>query len=661
MEKRFFKILSIVTITVPVVFVLMTYVYFNLIFDADSLRKEISIHLEKNIPNVYVSIESVSLKARSALRLRLNEILIRDSVNGKPVFTTRSVTARLPFTAFFLGVGPVNLILERPQVFHNEINNEERISLLFKNLKNNKQSIPFFLKKTNISLSAHNALVEYALGKSEGKSGIVGIDKILLKNIGINTNSALEIKTRIKTQDLESDLMLVGSFNLNEYVEKKELKLKSALSFKNIFEKKLNVKIPNLSLKMDTVITNLGTLNGVIEGKYEKSSVKFAYNWDQGLFDLNFKDTTVFIEDFVSYQRANYAGQVEILGTIGNKETNNIKLIVKNVNSRFHGRILETTGEIGLNKKEFLVSLKSELDDQKFILIKAKGRLNEANLYVDNAIVFDGVAFSLEDIKAIKKIIKSGSLIGHNIFNKLTFRNSKFLNTDLLGKAKFDIVNNKWSIEKVLIKYGAGDIYGDINYNDQKDRTLVNVQLENVQLKFLTKTFLKDSESLSGLATGKVKGHIKQSDLDDYKLDIVLDVTNGHYFNKKLESNVAKIERNLKSLDIYKRPIQKYINGHFDNIQIESVLDDEVHYYKKVKVDIVKNSLSLDAKGSIFLKKNAESEIYVSLKDKVGLSQISEDVTFLLTGKKYRISPNYNYTMSKLIKKPLKRKRQDEK
>ena len=36
----------------------------------------------------------------------------------------------------------------------------------------------------------------------------------------------------------------------------------------------------------------------------------------------------------------------------------------------------------------------------------------------------------------------------------------------------------------------------------------------------------------------------------------------------------------------------------------------------------------------------------LSLEDKVGLSQVSQDITFLLTGKGYRIYPNYKFTMS---------------
>jgi hypothetical protein len=653
-EKRFVKILSFGSVIISMLFILLTYVYFNLIFDADILRKKISSKIEQNIPNVFVNIEGVSLKARSALRLRLSNILVRDSVNGKPVFSTRSVTVRLPFSSFFFGVGNMELFLERPQVFHNNINNDGRLHTMLKNIEKNKKELPSFFNKTIISLKAQDTLVEYKLSKN--KSGITNVKKILIKNIGLNADSAFELNTSLETKDLTGDVILVGGFNLGKIVKSGSLDFKSAISLKNIHDKQSGINIPSLSLNMNSILTSKGSLTGKVDGKHEKSKFDFSYKWEKGTFELNFNDTSIWLEDFVSYKRNVYGGEIKLSGSIGDKADRKLMITGNRVRMRFEGRQFVSTGTSVFQKNKFAVTFKSDFDDHKFIISRINGKVTKENNYIiKNSFIFDGIFINEGDVKLLKSMFNKNIEKKYFIENKVTFRNMGLLGEQFSGTTLVDIDNGKWGARDMLLKLGRGNVFGDLNYNEKTSKTIINAHLQSIELSNLSKLFLTENERLSGLATGKVKGYVQTDNEKKYKLNVSLSIKDGIYYNNRFGSLVTGIENNLRSLDIYKKPLYKTLNGKFSKLEVESVLGNKIHYYKKIDLIIGKKKVVLSGKGSVYLNKSTDSEIYISLTDNVGLSQITDNVTFLLTGKGYRLTPNYKYTMSKLIKKPTKK------
>jgi hypothetical protein len=186
----------------------------------------------------------------------------------------------------------------------------------------------------------------------------------------------------------------------------------------------------------------------------------------------------------------------------------------------------------------------------------------------------------------------------------------------------------------------------------------IDLDISDLPVKIIKPFFLDHFNFKKGIASILLKGKYSSNYKgryysEDLKYDV--SIQNGEVNSAYIENSVESLEKTLKSMNLLKKPLSDLLDGKFRYVTLQGSIDQDAYYVEDLKGGIRKK-LNLIGNGVIYNKRNlkSKSELFLILDDKVGITQMTGEIPFLIEGTAGNLRPNYQYTMSKLLKKIIK-------
>ncbi|MEE3078826.1 MAG: hypothetical protein VX341_05780 [Bdellovibrionota bacterium] len=675
--------------------------------------------VQKIVPNANVKTSNVSLSLgllRSSLNLNDFEISLNNEKN-KPLFSVKNIEIKIPFWAIIFGGGKINLNIDKPLINYMEyekLSNVEMAMLAKDNrgIKKDKPSektkrdgkdhnnlvFPGFIAASHLDVHIQNLNLNYSL--RDKSSGTLKFEKLILKDLGLTTTTAFEVKSSVvlmkgHSNETSLSMLAIGETKLSDYLVDEKLKIRLAISLRNIKNPNLKREIGVLSVNTDLVLNKLNNISGslkvlleekdFISSKLQRVDNKITFS--DFKLTLGLKDVAdIVLGPVLLPLKLTKSHQFKVSGSlnINDKITPNLKfslsepieinsnalVLSSNLNGSFVKEDLKIVLDNDLWSGKSIVTLNTNLNLKNF----NPKDLNPVNIQLEN-----------RDIKIPSSLLVSDQELGSkkNALEKNTNKTNKkeeelkklprlpfpvdysttFENIDINGIVANGALTIKGSGDSLLLeskKLKLDDslvsLYVKTKILDYSLKNEISATVENFDLSS-TEKFISTEEfkSITGKMSAKLNGFIE-----------------GEKFNLKLRTKVSEGE--ISQIDIRKMTeglaenVSKYtslsksdliFDGKFNKFELNGEFNENSHRYrsftfidnkKKVKVN-GSGLVRLSGKSKLNLKVYAYSPLLKKkMKKEIGTTVLPID----LLGSGYDLVPNYKKTIKKVGKRVAK-------
>jgi hypothetical protein len=651
-----------------------SYFYLKRKLSSEKITKVITSNIRQFLPGAKVSIDDIHLKVGGGLKVGVDNITLTDQETGKTILAIPYITLKVPLLSLVTGKGNIEFIFDKPQFFYHSANNLSNFERVFrKDLLENRKLIleevlelPYVFKNSKISFKAHDVLIEYNLNGT--KSGFMTVDEVIGKNVGFNTNMALEVIKDVKGK-FSADITMITSLNISEYLRNNKITFRSLARLKNMTAPSLEARIRGLNADIETNISEEGIVTSRFVSKYEKSNLSFTTRYDssKGLLDINNILTFVHLKDF-------FPGNVNVTSSIfemkgRSKVQPHLSFMLNNYMFTFSNRrhLFNISGIV----RDSLIKLSThanffngELDADFKVFFKMNSPfvhfsdlisniegtvdLDKAKLPLD---FFERKNYPTLDPKIRLPKGKVNFVVRNTTIPTGNKINGQFSVKSFFNSVAIDDLN--FSIGKALV-----NSTNKVTILDDRLDYDIDLDISDLPVKIIKPFFLDHFNFKKGIASILLKGKYSSNYKgryysEDLKYDV--SIQNGEVNSAYIENSVESLEKTLKSMNLLKKPLSDLLDGKFRYVTLQGSIDQDAYYVEDLKVGIRKK-LNLIGNGVIYNKRNlkSKSELFLILDDKVGITQMTGEIPFLIEGTAGNLRPNYQYTMSKLLKKIIK-------
>lgn len=718
-------VLSIVLVLFLVVFG-GVYFYAKSQISPEKVREHTLAILKKSFPKNKVKLGKAELKFGLSINVEFDELKIGEG--KKKLLELDNLNIKLPIFAILTGGGDLSVNLNSPKLYYseNKKSNNWTVALSPSSKKNSKNknekqkeksssskdtslAVPALLLNSTVSVNVRDLKVNYVL--KDKSSGSVKLERVLLKKIGLNNSSAFEVKSsldyRMKSKEkVKLDALLIGQFNLSEFISSGELETVSELTLKNVLVPGLRKQLPELKTKIVAHLKKNGNLNLDLDLSFlQQNKISLKVELAKKTVKINNINTSLVVKDLMSIAGVKIAsvdpkkstvslnGSVYInsKGKIGPKLEFTIgpdltfkdkhfttsttlkgSLKGRDFKSRAEAKVLD--GTVVLQN-----SMKLDLNNPPTLdkLPKIFTLINVSNLSIKEGLIQELVytpskantasksSSSKEDSSAENPSSQGGvplippgevtiKMSNVKIDNRPFSLNSKIiLSSSKIGikKSKFSFSKGKGSIES-LIKLKQGSTSGSFSFDLTK--------FDLVGLKpFLPKDILN---AIHGAFSGKVDGSFAMRN-SSTSYDVLTNLSardgeiKGVNISKQIMPLLKKIPGDTKK---YSKGLEN-IDGKFKTLSMSGRFTDKLYSIKNYRFIGVGNKVDLSGHGKISPLPTRRSELYATYKDPSGkLTRFlkkeagTDKLQIKMKGNGFSLKPDINYTVKTLSKTAVK-------
>ena len=675
--------------------------------------------VQKIVPNANVKTSNVSLSLgllRSSLNLNDFEISLNNEKN-KPLFSVKNIEIKIPFWAIIFGGGKINLNIDKPLINYIEyekLSNVEMAMLVKDNKRTKKDKpsekternvkdhnnlvFPGFIAASHLDVHIQNLNLNYSL--RDKSSGTLKFEKLILKDLGLTTTTAFEVKSSVvlmkgHSNETSLNMLAIGETKLSDYLVDEKLKIRLAISLRNIRNPNLKREIGVLSVNTDLVLSKLNNIRGslkvlleekdFISSKLQRIDNKITlsdFNLTLGLKDV----ADIVLGPVLLPLKLTKSHQFKVNGNlnINDKISPNLKFSLSEpIEINSNALVLSSRLNGSFVKEDLKIILDNDLWSGKSVVtLKTKLNLNKINPENLNQVF---IQLENRDIKVPSTLIVSEQKLGGekdlsekntNEINKneeelkklphLPFPvdySTTFENVDVNGVVANGSLTIKGSGDSLFLeskKLKLDDSLVNLSVKtkilDYSLKNEISAMVENFDLSSTEKFFsAEEFKSITGKMSAKLNGVIE-----------------GEKFNLKLRTKVSDGE--ISQIDIRKMTeglaenVSKYtslsksdliFDGKFNELELNGEFNEKSHRYrsftfidnkKKVKVN-GSGIVRLSGKSKLNLKVYAYSpRLKKKMKKEVGTTILPID----LLGSGYDLVPNYKKTIKKVGKRVVK-------
>ncbi len=692
------KTLLITIIGLIVILTIGSYIYVSTHLDTNEIRVNLLHRIEKHFPNAKAEMGELSLELGQSIHLKSN-LLKFSSKDKVPLLEVKNISVSVPLLSIILGGGNIEVDISNPIIHIDESKQKsnwaralhENTANEFIDIENPKELvIPAFLANSTFALRLHDSELNY---KDKGEQEIQKtlISKFVLKNVGINSNAAFELKSDFFLPMESSDILkfhafIVGSVNLSEYVNTKILPIKSTYKFESIGFKGANDLIPMLSGSFDAEILESGEIFVKNSIRGEKSNLKHTLSLNKNEVELKDFNANIFLSElnpllaYLKFPLDVKTGELVVSGNIRSNRKGHFPEI--------EAHIRDLKGK--LTESDYSSNIDIKLDEDN---ADVKGRIN---LYGGSITWESNLIYTLNDdtdldrrIKSLNTTIKMADLkLKSDSLRKILLRNTNeekasnelllplffilpnsSVNADLINSKLDDkafsmeakVVTNKGAskIEDLNIEFGSGKltVVGEAKLYEDGVNTKWKATLRNFSSSILSPFLREDEPFLIGDFNGKIFGPFSIKDekaIYDFKINLKSE--RGELVGINLNNEFSAIKDEIKSIPILGNDIKlkdSKISNNYKNVIFDAVAKDGVLNIKKTKYQSSDDSLNIETSGKIFLESDQESLVTGHVHDKVGISSYlskklaMKSIPIALRGPGRNIVVDRDYTVSK--------------
>jgi len=685
----------------------------------EELKKIMISQLETAIPNSKVQTKALdfSIGFNSSVDIKGVDITYKGR-KSYPLVSIDNLKLRIPFWSLLFGGGKIDVVLDAPRVNYIEFrkgSNWER-ALAKKSSKPKKAAvaprkkkksttkkesddalIPAFFAGSEINISILNLNLEYVLrDKTNGK---VEVEKFLLKDVGVKSITAFELKSKIDVlkntpNHTKLDLLIIGEANLYDWIEKKSITFNSKINLKDIKNPVLKKDIKKISINSKTTYAKSGEYSVDYRLLLEESEIskgllkgsKKGTNLENLTVSLGLKEAAELVMDpstlpisLTGKEKLKVTGRVNI----GKKVVPLVKFDISPALNVKHGKI-EVSSKIGgeTTKKGIVLTAENDVFSGHVNVDthiktnwnpKTFKKLRPIIVNVDvRDLKINPELLATDEVPAKEEAPSAGS--GKSKKNgqkpkpmtaispvpvrvKVNFENVDLAGAKLAGgvNLKIDKTRGNLSSKGLMLDKGSLSIRNQMRISrgmlrHDFDSNLKGINLSSLQ-GFVPKAVL---EGLSGDATGQVRGHLIG---ERYFANVNFGLRDGKLSKINLDSYVSGLIQKLGKLG-KKIPKDKLkINGEFVKLSLKGTFDNKRHSFEKFLFVSKGNKANFYGNGNVYPLGNKGSQLKMtldikdpklakSMKKEVGTTKLP----LLVKGQGYALSPDYGYTLKKVSK-----------
>lgn len=689
--------------------------------------------LNKTFPKSKITLGKVDLGFGFAVKINIDSLTI--SGPKHKLVALNNFNIRIPIFSILTGGGNLQVSLDSPTLHYIEYskgNNWTQSLVKNKVVKKkarksksskmeNKNSlpdspsklvIPSFLINSTVSVDIKKLDINYKL--KDKSSGKLYIERILFKKLGLNNSSAYEIKSTLKYKvksgdELKVNALLIGQFNLSQFISKGELETVSELKLMNTVVPGLKNTLPEIKTKLKTNVDSKGAIKIDLEtsflnnnkvslnvllknGKVKVTNIKtelllsdifkiadikieslkpgkskLAIN---GEVSLSKKGTIVPKINFsigpeLTYIDKNFTTKTSLKGSLKNRS----------FKSRAEARVLD--GIVVLQN-----SMRLDLNNLPTItkLPKVHTLINVSNLTIKEGLIQELVYASKvqnnkkkDTSRATNKKTKTSIAKEDNRLplippGEITIKmnNIKIDKEELNLTSKIILSKNKIGIKKTTFDFsrGKGSAEAIIKLSSiNKTKGSFKFDLKKFELNglkpFLPKDILK---AISGKFTGKTTGTFSTNiSVVKYKIISSMSALNGEIKGVNVSDYIKPIILKVPKVGKKYASKIKNVDGKFQTLSMNGKFTDKLYTFKNFKFIGLGKNVDLRGKGYLSPIVSGKSELLLTYRDPSGkMTKIlkkeagREDLPLRLRGRGFSLKPDINYTIDIVAKTAVK-------
>ena len=696
------------------------------------LRKLLIAQVETSLPNSKVEASEVDLSLgifSSSLKLSKFQIDLKNSKQS-PIFKVNNLSVRVPIWAIVFGGAKIVIDIEGPELNYIETKKSSNILALMKEDSKNSSHkssstvknkvdksekakkdqsldaknliLPGFVASSNIDIKITNMKIAYKL--KDSTTGKLLIERTLLKDLGLSTTTAFEIKSSIdlfenSEKSINLKLLVIGETKLQDFFNRDQVSLKSSIMLRDVKTSLLNRDIGSISIDSDLVITKSVEISGNIKVLLEQRDfVSFAINKNKKNLALkNIKSRLPLLELSelvlkpgalpVRFDKNHFLvveGDVNILPEIHPSITLSLKkpLVIDGgfaevssvLNGKYEGSsfslvldnnfwsgkaIVDISGEADLN--DFNISKMAPVNTQVQVrdIVIPQEIFKIAKVEKDSKAIGKPKPSSGKAVRASEKKREKLPKLPLAFDYSTVFENININGANLKGKLQASGRNDliRISSKDLMIDKGGMNFSMETRILDYALKNKFNVEISNLDIASAQNFLPKDTaKGISGIVKGKVDGESRGNNFD---VNINLGVSDGEITKVDVKKIVAGY---VDSISKYSKSLTKKdleIDGKFKSLRLVGNFKPDQHRFDQFSFIDNKQKIKLYGKGLVRLKGNSEMGLELQVLEKklrskarneIGTTRLPVD----LLGKGYELKPDYSKTISYLTKKAAK-------
>jgi hypothetical protein len=725
--------MSKVKLTILVLFVVLlgalggTIYYASTLVSPQEVRRITLEKLQDTFPNSQIELGELNFSIGTTFEFDLDMLSIHaPEENSKQLFGVEDVRIKVPVWAILFGGGEIEVQVNSPKLRYVTLGETNNWSVAMKATERKKEQstkkdptskkesspasmvVPAFLAQSQLNLRVSDLKIHYQLDEQKGE---LNIKKFLVRNLNFESSTAFEVDSQMifelgPEQEVSFDTLIIGQFNLGDYIQKGELPIMAVIKTNNLStsmlarplseiktDLKIVIKEKDINANVDISLLKDVRMSAKLSSTPSKttlSSIKANIPLGEVLSLLEMK-----LDGFnMNKAIMKLDGQIQVSsdGAI----SPDIKLAIgPSIVQSFKQESFKHQFEASLVDKEFESKLTSELFSGTLIatsdarldinekmtlenLPSFNSSVNLTNLSISESFIRDFL-YSNADTNETKKKVKQTK----NEKDKkeeeaplflppgklsLSLTNIKIADEVLSGKGQFQIGKDYIATKNLEFEYSEGQ--GKLTHlsklksdgmNHKFDFSLDHFNLLGAQA-FLPPSLGKVSGKFSIMA----KGSAQSSSKGPVGYDVVLNaqgVDGSAQVLIELEEKLRALLKNVPSLSkkvSTKKPLE--IDGSYDELSFKSNLKDTKYEINKLKFIGPNSRFILDGAGKIypppsqkssvmnFVYQENKGELVEPLRELTG----SNEISFKLEGQGYNMRPDYGHTIEKLAKQALK-------
>lgn len=680
--------------------------------------------LQSTFPNADVEIGNIDYSIGLSVKIGVDKVGIALKKGRGKLFNVENMQVKIPIWAIITSGGSIDVKLEKPELYYKEIGQShnwkeamgdgpakaeapkttgdaQTASTTEKNI-----AIPAFVSRSKLNLKLTDLLVQYEL--KDGGEGKITLSRFLVKNLNIATSTAFELASNIdvelsKTRKVSLETLVIGQFNLADYLKEKRLPLEVVVELKRLSVSDLPYKIPDLKTEIKTVLAANGTLSGDVVTTFLASRIGLSFALDQAQTKLTNLSSEISLEDIfeilamkgsgldhnkskitlggsLAMKKSDGGGIVADLsvqlapGVVvdfdGEKITTAVKASLKrgelnaNVSTSLLGGVIESDFNLPLDLK------KPEVDIAKLppFLLKVKAsNLNLPKEKIQKMLYAKKEGGAKVEKSETKEAAPKTTVAEAKPVNlphgKIIFgmENVKIDNEKLTAKGDFSVGGNRFDIKSFNFKYadGSGDLTNSITLLPASTNLVLDFKLSSLNLRGISPFLPPMVEGVTGIFSGTVKGSVVSSP-KFLKHDIAVDVTAKNGEIKGIDIS-EKINLVLAKVPMLKEKLGDQavkVPSNFDNFVFQGKFKEDHYALNKILFIGAGKMVEITGNGNLYPLSTKDEGIvdldYIDGSGKIGpLLEKNVGTKILpvrLKGIGLALMPDYAYTAGKLAK-----------
>ena len=730
MSKKM-KILIAVTALLLILVFGGGYVFISSKITPESVRAQLEEHLRNLFPNGNISVGQVSYSLGFSVYVEIDRL--EGHFQEQSLFNLKNISVSVPIFSILRGGGSINISMEKPALYYTEAKGKTNWAQALGDLvpsrdgpprngqgssKGEKEglregllALPVFLRDSTLNVDLRGLSLIY---KQDNKKNEVTVDKLLLKEVGINSFLSFELDSLFhltvgEGKKLQFRFVSIGEMKIREFFEKSVLPISVLIKISDIKAEGMPYNIEEVQSKIDLILDHNAEAEGRAEVTYrEANSLRFRFRLQGAEAMVEDISSSFSMSDLMEMASINMAGlnvgettlTLEGKASLkGGKVDPTIKIRMGAPGPRYTFRGIETQSVLSaeMTGKDILVATETNMlggaivSETRALLKRddlGKGMAAISNMNskinINNVKLEEGILRGLFVSKAPKKkevsqegLERKQELPG--AFPVLPFplppvQVKIMLNDNALGEAKIGGAlgirsrRNHLELEKssrVNVDRGSLNLGSSVRKNAGGLSMRFSVTLRNVDARSFRAFLPQYVGEVKGIFNGSLLGTATQSDGSNNNYDVSVNVAarDGAIERLDISSSLSGLMASLP-LDLGEKIKSKSIkvDPDFGRFRFRARLRESHYQLRDIYFLGLKNRVEIKGKGHIYPLGDRKGEIMLNYHDGTGnLDAFLRDVgvdslPLRFTGVGKNLSPDYGHTVKTLGERYVKNK-----